>query len=106
MGIGQITVYDVFKRFEDSGSFKRRIGSGHVSQKMKKSDRNRLVKDALSQKFSQRDLSYKYKISLSYVNNILQEFGAKCYKKGKTVHAHNWKVRRSEFDICIEYLET
>ena len=29
-GIGQTTVYDVLKRFEDSGSFKIRIGSGHV----------------------------------------------------------------------------
>ena len=48
LGIGQTTVYDVLKRFEDSGSFKRRIGSGHVSEKMKKSDRNKLVKDALS----------------------------------------------------------
>ena len=66
------------------------------SEKMKKSDRNKLVKDALSQKFSQRDLSYKFKISLSYVNKILLEFSVKCYKKEKTVHVSKKTIGKSE----------
>ena len=99
MGIGQTTVYDVLKRFEDSGSFKRRNGSGHVSEKMKKCDRNKLVKDALSQKFSQRDLGYKYKISLSYVNKILRQFSVKCYKKEKTVHVSKKQLETQKIRI-------
>ena len=65
-------------------------------RKWKKSGRNKLVKDDLSQKFSQHDLSYKYKISLSYVNKILQEFSVKCYKKEKIVH-----VSKEQLDVCI-----
>jgi transposase len=84
LGFGRSTVYGILTRFAEIGeaAVQRQAGSGRPPVKVTAAIKTRIAGDA-KKGLSQREISKKFELTQSYVNEILSEQGLQAYRKMK-----------------------